>query len=50
MKKGTTDGNGNTLARTGTTILKWSPLGAGLVAVGYMLVLTSRKRREAEAA
>ena len=33
------------LARTGSTILKWSPLGAGLVAVGYMLLLVSKRRR-----
>ncbi len=39
------NGSGGLLARTGSTILKWSPLGAGLVAVGYMLLLVSRKRR-----
>lgn len=42
------DGSGG-LARTGSTILKWAPLGAGLVAVGYMLMLVTR-RRKAEAA
>ncbi|MDP1792553.1 MAG: hypothetical protein Q8K63_00335 [Acidimicrobiales bacterium] len=40
------DGSGG-LARTGSAILKWSPLGAGLVAVGYMLVLVTRRRRAA---
>lgn len=40
------DGSGG-LARTGATILKWSPLGAGLLAVGYMLVLVTRRRRVA---
>jgi hypothetical protein len=39
------NGSGGLLARTGTTILKWAPLGAGLVAVGYMLMLVSRRRR-----
>ena len=47
VKRGTTDGNGNPLARTGSTILKWSPLGAGLLAVGYMLVMITKRRQEA---
>ncbi|MBA2608923.1 MAG: hypothetical protein H0U92_08305 [Actinobacteria bacterium] len=47
VKPGTTDTSG--LARTGTTILRWSPLGAGLVAIGYLLVLVTRRRRDAEA-
>lgn len=38
------------LARTGSTILKYAPLGAGLVAVGYMLLLVSRRRRAQAAA
>ncbi len=42
------DGSGG-LARTGSAILKWSPLGVGLVAVGYMLVLVTRRRRTATA-
>jgi hypothetical protein len=42
------DGQGG-LARTGATILKWSPLGGGLLAVGYMLLLVSRRRRTATA-
>lgn len=48
LRASAVDGNGN-LARTGTTILKWSPLGAGLVAVGYMLMLVTRRRRAAAA-
>lgn len=44
LRASAVDGNGG-LARTGTTVLKWSPLGAGLVAVGYMLVLVTRRRR-----
>lgn len=46
LRASAVDGNGG-LARTGTTILKWSPLGAGLIAVGYMLVLVTRRRRNA---
>lgn len=34
------------LARTGTAVLRWSPLGGGLLAVGYMLVLVNRPRRQ----
>ena len=48
LRASAVDGNGG-LARTGTTILKWSPLGAGLIAVGYMLVLVTRRRRTAAA-
>lgn len=47
VKKGTTDGNGNSLARTGATVVKWAPFGAALLAVGYLLLLVARKRREA---
>ncbi len=49
LRASAVDGSGG-LARTGTTILKWSPLGAGLLAVGYMLVLVSRRRRAATVA
>lgn len=48
VKPGTTDSSG--LARTGTTVARWSPLGAGLLAVGYLLVLVTRRRRGTEAA
>jgi hypothetical protein len=48
VKPGTTDTSG--LARTGTTIVRWSPLGAGLLAIGYLLVLVTRRRRDTEAA
>jgi len=48
VKPGTVDNSG--LARTGTTILRWSPLGAGLLGVGYLLVLVTRRRRDAEVA
>lgn len=46
VKKGTTDGNGNALARTGATVVKWAPLGGALLAVGYLLLLVTRKRRD----
>lgn len=48
VKKSAVDNSG--LARTGTTILRWSPLGLGLLAVGYLLVLASRRRRTNTAA
>lgn len=44
LRASAVDGQGG-LARTGATILKWSPLGGGLLAVGYMLLLVSRRRR-----
>ncbi len=47
VKPGTTDTSG--LARTGTTVLRWSPLGVGLLGLGYLLVLVTRRRRDAEA-
>lgn len=46
VKPGTTDNSG--LARTGTTVLRWSPLGIGLLGLGYLLVLVTRRRRDAE--
>ncbi len=48
VKKGTVSGGG--LARTGTTIVRWSPLGIGLLGLGYLLVLASRRRRANSAA
>jgi hypothetical protein len=48
VKPGTVDRSG--LARTGTTIVRWSPLGAGLIAIGYLLVLVTRRRRDTETA
>jgi hypothetical protein len=48
VKPGTTTKSG--LVRTGTTVIKWTPLGAGLLGVGYLLVLSTRRRREASAA
>lgn len=51
VKPGTVDSSGiSGIARTGTTIVRWSPLGAGLLAVGYLLVLATRRRRDPEAA
>ena len=47
VKPGTVSPSG--LARTGTTVVRWSPLGAGLLAVGYLLMLVTRRRRDAEA-
>ncbi|HVE95365.1 MAG TPA: hypothetical protein VNB24_10625 [Acidimicrobiales bacterium] len=35
------------LARTGTFALQWAPLGVGLVGLGYLLVLATRRRRTA---
>ena len=37
------------LVRTGTTIIKWTPFGLGLVGIGYLLVLASKRRRSAAA-
>ena len=37
------------LVRTGTTIIKWTPFGLGLVGIGYLMVLASRRRRGAAA-
>ena len=48
VKKSTVDNSG--LARTGTTIVRWSPLGIGLLGLGYLLVLASRRRRANTAA
>lgn len=33
------------LARTGTMAAKWAPFGIGLLGVGYLLVLATRRRR-----
>jgi hypothetical protein len=43
VKPGTVTRSG--LVRTGTTIAKWTPLGLGLVGIGYLLVLSSKRRR-----
>ncbi len=46
VKRGTISRSG--LVRTGTTIVKWAPLGLGLVGVGALLVLATRRRRYVE--
>jgi hypothetical protein len=46
-KRGTVTRSG--LVRTGTTIAQWTPLGLGLLGIGYLLVLSSRRRRNASA-
>jgi hypothetical protein len=43
VKPGTTTRSG--LVRTGTTVIKFAPLGAGLLGLGYLLVLATRRRR-----
>ena len=47
VKKSAVDNSG--LARTGTTIVRWSPLAVGLIGLGYLLVLASRRRRSSAA-
>ena len=42
-RAGTTARSG--LARTGTFALQWAPLGVGLLGIGYLLVLGTRRRR-----
>jgi hypothetical protein len=46
VKRGTISRSG--LVRTGTTVIKWTPFGLGLVGVGYLLVLATRRRRQVE--
>lgn len=46
VKRGTISRSG--LVRTGTTIVKWTPFGLGLVGIGYLLVLATRRRRYVE--
>ncbi|MEY2473617.1 MAG: hypothetical protein QOK28_2946 [Actinomycetota bacterium] len=46
-KRGTVTRSG--LVRTGTTVAKWTPLGLGLLGIGYLLVLSSKRRRSAAA-
>lgn len=48
VKPGTVSNSG--LARTGSTIVRFSPFAAGLVAVGYLLMLATRRRRDTDAA
>ncbi len=38
----------SSVVRTGTTLVRWTPLGAGLVGIGYLLVLATRRRRTAD--
>jgi hypothetical protein len=45
VKRGTITRSG--LVRTGITVIKWTPLGLGLLGVGYLLVLATRRRRTA---
>ena len=47
VKRGTVTRSG--LVRTGTTVIKYTPLAFGLVGIGYLLVLASKRRREASA-
>jgi hypothetical protein len=42
---GNSDVAGNGLGRTGVMIVRWSLLGAALIAVGALLVLSGRRRR-----
>jgi hypothetical protein len=44
VKRGTVTRSG--LVRTGTTIVKYSPLALGLVGIGYLMVLASKRRRD----
>ena len=44
VKRGTI--SRSALVRTGTTIIKWTPLGLGLIGVGYLLVLGTKRRRD----
>ncbi len=46
VKRGTISRSG--LVRTGTTVIKWTPFGLGLVGVGYLLVLATRRRHQVE--
>jgi hypothetical protein len=46
VKRGTISRSG--LVRTGTTVIKWTPFGLGLIGVGYLLVLATRRRRQLE--
>lgn len=45
VKRGTITRSG--LVRTGTTVIKWTPFALGLIGVGYLLVLATRRRRTA---
>lgn len=38
----------SSLVRTGIAVVKWTPLAFGLLGVGYLLVLATRRRRTAE--
>jgi hypothetical protein len=46
-KPGTVTRSG--IVRTGTTIIKWTPLALGLVGIGYLMVLASKRRRSTTA-
>lgn len=45
VKRGTVTRSG--LVRTGTTIAQYTPLALGLVGIGYLMVLASKRRRNA---
>ena len=47
VKRGTIRRSG--LVRTGTTVARWAPFGLGLLGIGYLLSLATRRRRNAEA-
>lgn len=47
VRRGTIARSG--LVRTGATVARWGIGGAGLVGIGYLLVLATRRRRAAEA-
>ncbi|HVV37489.1 MAG TPA: hypothetical protein VHC63_12845 [Acidimicrobiales bacterium] len=44
-KPGTVTRSG--IVRTGTEIVKWTPFGLGLIGIGYLMVLASKRRRNA---
>ncbi|HUR77325.1 MAG TPA: hypothetical protein VMZ22_05220 [Acidimicrobiales bacterium] len=44
VRRGTISRSG--LVRTGTTVIKWTPFALGLVGVGYLLLMATRRRRE----
>lgn len=46
VRRGTISRSG--LVRTGATVARWGIGGAGLVGIGYLLVLATRRRRTAE--
>jgi hypothetical protein len=45
VKPGTVTRSG--LVRTGTEIAKWTPLALGLVGIGYLMMLASKRRKSA---